>query len=116
MHSVNSGLLLPAYLSQPWISEHNKMRLLEWKGRCDLVIYASRGCAQLRLDEITNYPPSKSWEEIYSKAITHKEEDGHASKLVRLLAYAEGASKPFENKDGWMIKGDMWHKLGNMGE
>lgn len=92
------------------------MRLLEWKGRVDLLVYVSRGCAKSRVDEIKNYDTAKPWEDIFSRVIAHKRDDGHAVKLIRLLAYAEKVSKPFENKDGCMISGDMWLRLGNMGE
>lgn len=79
-------------------------------------MYTSRGCAEPRLDDIFNYKPTKSWDQVFSSVINHDREDGHAAKLVRTLAYGERLCKPFEQKEAFPIKGDMWLKLGNMGE
>jgi hypothetical protein len=67
-----------------------------------------------RLNEITDYKPTRSWEELFTRANQDKRDDGHAAKFLRLLAYGEKVCKPFEEKDGFKIKGDMWNKLGNM--
>ncbi|EEP79062.1 predicted protein [Uncinocarpus reesii 1704] len=114
IHCVNSSIFLPVFVSQPWISQHNKQRLLEWKGRMDLLVYVSRHCAEPRFDEITNYKPVKTWEETFAAAFANREEDGHAVKLLRTLAYGEKVCKPYENKNGFPVKGDMWLKLANM--
>jgi hypothetical protein len=92
----------------------NKIRLLEFKGRLDLLSYVSRGLMEPRLNEITNYKPTKSWGELFTKVNQDKGDDGHAAKFLRLLAYGEKLCKPFEEKDGFKVKGDMWNKLGNM--
>ncbi|KAK2743543.1 hypothetical protein FQN57_004840 [Myotisia sp. PD_48] len=114
LHAVNSCIFLPTLLSQPWMSERNKIRLLEWKGRIDLLIYASRKCPKLLPEEITNYPIKYSWEEVFARVITNPRDDGHAVKLVRLLALGERLCKPYEDNEGFPIVGDMWLKLGNM--
>lgn len=116
MHCLNCAIFLPTFLAQPWLSTENKIRILEWKGRMDLLIYASRGCAEPRPDDIKNYKPSKSWGDIFTSVAGHGGDDGHAAKLVRLLAYGEKACKPYEGKDGFPVTGDMWIKLGNMGK
>ncbi|EAS31040.3 HypA-like protein [Coccidioides immitis RS] len=114
IHCVNSAIFLPVFLALPWISRHNKQRLLEWKGRMDLLTYVSRGDVEPRINEITDYKPVRSWHEVFTTAFVNKKEDGHAAKLMRTLAYAEKACKRYENKDGFLVKGDMWLKLGNM--
>ncbi|KAK4697001.1 hypothetical protein P7C71_g1018, partial [Lecanoromycetidae sp. Uapishka_2] len=47
MHCVNCSIFYDAFLQQPWISDQNKARLLEWKGRLDLCIFEDRPRAQL---------------------------------------------------------------------
>lgn len=81
----------------------------------DLAIYASRKCADPRLDDIKNYKPSKSWDEVFASVVSHDRDDGHIAKFVRLLAYGEEICKPYEGKEGFRITGDMWLKLANMG-
>jgi hypothetical protein len=78
-------------------------------------MYASPRPPKLLLDEITNYKSKKdsSWEDIFKRVKTYHD-DGHACKLVRTLANGEQVCKKYEDKDGFVIKGDMWRKLGNM--
>jgi hypothetical protein len=93
----------------------NRIRLLEWKIRIDLTIYASPCPHQLLLKEITSYKSKEdsSWEDIF-KRVKAYHDDGHACKLVRALANGEQVCKKYEDKDWFLIKGDMWRKLGNM--
>lgn len=115
MHCVNSSIFFSSFLRQSWLSSSNKIRLLEWKVRTDLAMYASRGSPPLRLEEVTNHKSKKdsSWEEIFSR-INKFEDDGHASKLIRALANGEKLCGKFEKKEGFVVKGDMWRQLGNM--
>jgi hypothetical protein len=115
MHCVNCSIFFPAFLSQPWLPTPSKTRLLEWKVRNDLAMYASRGSPSLPLDEITNYKSKQdsSWPQIFQR-VTSFPDDGHASKLVRALAHGEKACGKFEGREGFVIQGDMWRKLGNM--
>ncbi|QSS58208.1 hypothetical protein I7I51_07631 [Histoplasma capsulatum] len=120
MHCVTSAIFLASFVSQSWISKQNKLRILEWKGRMDLATYASRGAAELRQEEITDYEPKLSWEEVFAQAINHPQDDGHASKFIRTLAFGEKLCKPFEEdekcREAFLVNGDMWIKLANMGE
>lgn len=115
MHCVNSSIFFSSFLSQPWLSVSNKVRLLEWKVRLDLAMYASRGSPELLLDEVEDYRSKKdsSWDEVI-KRVNMLPDDGHASKIIRALAHGEQVCKPYEQKDGFRIKGDHWLKLGNM--
>ena len=49
-------------MKQGWLSDANKVRLLEWKVRMDLAMYASRKCPDIHLDEIRNctYPDASN--------------------------------------------------------
>lgn len=118
MHSVNCSIFFSAFINEPWLSVENKCRLLEWKGRLDLAMYVSRGCPELRLDEIKNYKPRRpedGWTGIIRR-VDRFPDDGHASKLVRALAHGEEVCKAFEHESDeiFPIKGDMWLKLGHM--
>ena len=58
MHCVNCYAFYDAFLKEAtWISDENKARLLEWKGRLDLCMYASRRSPELRMDVIEEYQP-----------------------------------------------------------
>ena len=119
IHSLNSSIFFSSFIKQSWISTANKAKLLEYKGRLDLCVYASRGAPQPLLDEITQYVPTQpssasDWNAIFERVKVY-EDDGHACKLVRALAHGERICGPWEKSDKFRIKGDMWLKLGNMG-
>lgn len=116
MHCINSSIFFPAFLSAPWLSAPNKKRLVEWKVRNDVTLYASRGSPDLLLDEITSYKPKRpqdTWEDIIAR-VCNLQDDGHAAKLVRALAHGAKICEKFEQKDEFRIKGDMWLQLGHM--
>lgn len=118
MHCVNCSIFFSTFMNEPWLKQEDKIRLLEWKGRLDLALYVSRGCPELRMDEIKNYRPKNSsdgWSEIIRR-VDILSDDGHASKLVRALANSEQVCKQYESQpdDAFAIKGDMFLKLGHM--
>lgn len=115
IHCVNSSIFFSTFLRTSFITRANKVRLLEWKVRVDLAMYASRKSPQLLLDEITKYRSKQdgSWDASI-KRVNALSDDGHASKLVRALAHGEQVCKPYEGKDGFVIKGDMWRTLAQM--
>lgn len=116
MHCVNSSIFFSTFLKATWISDENKARLLEWKGRLDLCMYASRRSPKPLLDEIINYQPripADSWDAIFERVKNHSD-DGHACKLVRALAHGERICAPFEDDPKFRIKKDMWLQLGHM--
>jgi len=118
MHSLNSSIFFSAFLNEKWLSVENKCRLLEWKGRFDLAMYASRGSPEPLMEEIKNYEPKKpeqDWSGIIERVDNHPD-DGHASKLIRALAHGEKACQPYEGEsdETFPIKRDMWLKLGHM--
>ncbi|KAL6702627.1 hypothetical protein ACN47E_001296 [Coniothyrium glycines] len=117
MHCVNSSIFFANFLASTngFLTPATRRRLLEWKVWNDVTLYISRGCPELLLSEIEDYKSKQasSWDETI-KRVNRLEDDGHASKLVRALAHGQEASRKFEDKDGFVIKGDMWRKLGHM--
>lgn len=116
MHCINSSIFFSSFLKQDWLSTDNKIRLLEWKGRLDLAMYASRKTPELFINEITHYMPKqagKGWEQIFQR-VARYEDDGHTAKFIRALAHGHQASAPFEEKESWPIQGDSWLQLAHM--
>jgi hypothetical protein len=115
IHATNCTVFFPAFLRQEWLGEADKVRLLEWKIRLDLVLYASQKSPEIRLEDVRNYRSKKpaSWEDVVARVCGFVD-DGHASKLVRAIANGEHVSKPYEGSDAFRLKGDDWHRLGLM--
>ncbi|KAI5283812.1 hypothetical protein KEM54_001822 [Ascosphaera aggregata] len=114
LHCVTSNIFLPTFLALPWLSQTNKVRLLEWKARADLALYASRRPPQPLLHTLTNYPAKRNWGDVALATITHPNDDGHASKIVRSLILGERVCRPYYDREGFPVKEDMWLKMGNM--
>ncbi|EED17960.1 HypA-like protein, putative [Talaromyces stipitatus ATCC 10500] len=118
IHAVNCSIFFSAILDRPWISTRAKVRLLEWKGRMDLLLYASRHCPPLYLSEVTSYSIAKTWDEVIQAGNTHKEDDGHVVKLIRAIAHGEQITDPLEKQGkakGLKMHGNAWLKAANMG-
>ncbi|KAF2496682.1 hypothetical protein BU16DRAFT_458022 [Lophium mytilinum] len=120
MHCVNSSIFYSVFLKQAWLSNANKVRILEWKGRMDLAMYASRRSPDLLIDEVTSYKPkiaiknaSDSWANVFER-VRNYSDDGHSAKLVRAVAHGQTISEPYEATDSFRVKQDMWLNLGNM--
>ena len=122
MHCVNSSIFFSAFLAQPWLGEGDKIRLLEWKGRLDLAMYASRRPQTPLMDEIHNYRPQAPspaggdpWGNIFDR-VGRCEDDGHAVKLIRALAHGEEVCAPYNDREEFPVKDGMWQQIGHMGE
>ena len=119
MHNVTSSIFLTLLTRQSWISLDDKVRLLEWKGRMDLVWYAASSAPELRAECVANYQPTLSkymdWRALY-KAVAMSHDDGHVAKFVRALKNGENVAKSFEKSGNasFPIHGDMWFKLAQM--
>jgi len=119
IHCVNASIFWSSFNAQSWLSTANKARLLEWKGRTDLIIYASRRSPKLLLEDVTGYIPKEleagggEWKGIFRR-LFDLEDDGHAVKLGRAIAHGEVVSKDHEQQDWCKIRTFMWEKLGNM--
>ncbi|GKZ19674.1 hypothetical protein AbraIFM66951_003702 [Aspergillus brasiliensis] len=117
IHGVNSTIFLSKIIHLSYLDVFTKARIVEWVGRLDLLLYVAYGAAELHLDEVTKYPVTKGWEEIYEYCNDQSGDDGHLPKLVRALKNGERACRPFEYRAeelGLKIKGDMWLKIANM--
>ncbi|KAI5358860.1 putative questin oxidase [Septoria linicola] len=115
MHCVNASIFWPTFNRQTWLSEAMKVRLLEWKIRLDLAMYASRKSPDIRLEDIREYTPKKpsGWEEVFDRACKF-DDDGHASKLVRAVANGEKVCGPFAGEKGFRLEGKDWLQIGHM--
>lgn len=115
MHCVNASIFFSAFLGQEWLRVEDKVRLLEWKGRLDLALYASRGSPELRLEEVTGYKARREWDwEEIMRRVDGMEDDGHVAKLIRALRNGQERCREFESRDGFQIKGEMWLQLARM--
>ncbi|KAE9364971.1 hypothetical protein N431DRAFT_563028 [Stipitochalara longipes BDJ] len=119
MHNVTSSIFLTVLLQEPWISVENKVRLVEWKGRTDLLWYAASGCPEVHIEEINNYEAGPSagmgWSELYH-AINVMHDDGHVAKFVRALKSAEDISRSLEQQEAtaFPMQGEAWLALARM--
>jgi hypothetical protein len=116
IHHTNSSIFFSRFLSHPAIKPAAKCKLLLWKGHFDLVNYLGRNSITLRPQDIESYQPKNpndGWSEIFERA-TLFEDDGHTSKLVRAIAFGEKFCKPYEGRDGFVVKGDWWEKMAHM--
>lgn len=115
MHCVNSSIFYSSFLKQQWLSDANKVKLLEWKVWNDLAMYASRKSPELHMDEIRKYKPKQpsDWDKVIER-VRSMEDDGHASKLVRALAHGQQVCAPYEAKSEFRLKHDDWLQLAHM--
>lgn len=114
MHCVNCSIFHSAFLVQDWLSDTSKRRLLEWKGRNDLVMYASRRAPDMLVDEIKQYKPRKPGSDVFARVL-EIEDDGHASKLVRALANGKQVCEKYNSdEEVGEVKGEMWDQLLHM--
>lgn len=120
MHNVTSSVALVILLRQPWLKMEDKVRLLEWKGRLDLVMYAAISCPELRPENLLEYEPTLSkgmtWNTMY-KAITSIHDDGHIAKFVRALKIGEDMARGFEQSDSdgdLPVKGELWFRVAQL--
>ncbi|KAJ5934084.1 hypothetical protein N7466_003631 [Penicillium verhagenii] len=106
MHSITAGSLWPVFNHVSWISPEMKGRLLEWKGRADLMLYCQCGAPAL-INELATYQPRlpSGWSEIFRRACDYKD-DGHLVKFIRGIATAELISRKFAAKPHFMLKSE----------
>lgn len=120
LHLVTCALSLDVLMRQRWIKSEDKVRLLEWKGRLDLVWYAANGAAAMRAQNLLEYEPTLSkgmdWRAMY-QAVNDIHDDGHVVKFIRSLKHGEDVVKAFEQGDGmasFPVTGQMWFKIAQM--
>ena len=120
LHLINSSIFFTAFNNQSWLSLENKSRLLEWKGRVDLITYAAHLAPELHSDAITSYKPREAnmtWPLLIQR-VNKIQDDGHISKLVRALAHGSRVCSAYEGREAlshrFPLSGGGWLQLGNM--
>lgn len=120
MHCVNCSVFYSAFLRQKWIKPEDKKRLVEWKARADLAMYASRRAPEILLEEIVGYKPKlppkddgEALKEVFERVVK-TEDDGHAAKLVRAIAHGKSFTRKYQREEGFVLKEEAWDKLAHM--
>ncbi len=117
LHSVNSLVLWPSLLAHPWMSEEDAIRLLEWQGRYNLLLWVGENLPNIKVGDLQKFNnTAKSWDEIFHRAINHKTDDGHLCKFIRTCAYGDRASKKAEAKNCMMLREDAWRQIAGLGK
>ncbi|KAI5812071.1 hypothetical protein BZA77DRAFT_359922 [Pyronema omphalodes] len=124
MHSHNSSLFLPTFLSLPFLTTPQKARFLTWKSRHDLTLYISRRSPDLYPLEIQHYIPknpstnTNPWLNLLDRAMRWTEDDGHLVKFIRAAMVGERVCAPYEGGEwrerGLLVHGDMWVRMAHM--
>ena len=122
IHCVNASIFFSAFNEQNHWSIETKCRLLEWKGRSDLLTYASRVAPKLYAHEIADYKPLQpdmTWSSLIKRTNELSHDDGHIAKLVRALAYGAKVCETYETDqrtaERFPLKGTGWLQIANMG-
>ncbi|KAI0377468.1 hypothetical protein F5Y04DRAFT_264337 [Hypomontagnella monticulosa] len=117
MHLVNVCPALITINSFDWVPLEDKVRLLEWLIRMDILQYAAAACPPLPLERLSSYVPKDKKAGPANDQLPrlfNLEEDGHAIKLFRAVRLGKTISEKYDDK-GWIkIKGDMWEKLSHL--
>lgn len=118
IHNLNCSIFFPSFLSQKWLSMENKVRLLEWKGRFDIVAYAARGSPRLDINEIIEYQPRRpgtGWAELFQRVHVF-DDDSHVTKFLRALAHGSRFCQGYDisSSDQFPLKGEMWLQIAHM--
>lgn len=124
MHCLNCSLFFRDFdrLPENVLSLENKARLLESKAKMDFATYVLGNCPPLRVSELEQYAADGAtkegiekggWDDLF-KAVNGFEDDGHTSKLIRAIASAAEVCGPYEETEGWPLKGQDWLRAGKM--
>ncbi|KAL5002077.1 hypothetical protein BDV10DRAFT_130180 [Aspergillus recurvatus] len=117
MHCVTSSIFFSVLGRQDWIPVRDKVRLVEWKGRLDLMWYAVCGVPELDIEFVRSYKGERtgdmSWEELFA-VVNEQHDDGHVAKFVRALKNGEEVCAQFEDGEEFMVKRGMWLRIARM--
>ncbi|CRK16857.1 hypothetical protein BN1708_011849 [Verticillium longisporum] len=120
IHHTNSAPFFVALNKTDWISVEDKVRILEYKIRLDLVQNAARGTPEIRFDAIAAYRPKDL---DRGKALVARPEDllprfhaidddGHTVKVARSLAVCRELCEPYADRPWKKVKSDdVWLKM-----
>lgn len=120
MHCVNCSIFFSTFLKQSWIKPQDKVRMLEWKARTDLAMYASRRAPEILIEEVEKYRPkimardgNEAWDNAFARVV-RKDDDGHSAKFLRAIANGKNACRKFESNEEFRMRGHLWDSLGQM--
>jgi hypothetical protein len=116
-HCVNASIFWATFNSLPYLNLVKRRRLLEWKGRYDLLIYASQHAPRLYPLEISQYSSLNTNQEPIDqskllKHIVRFEDDGHVAKLIRAVAHGQSFGEKLGNNTE--VRNNMWKKMLNI--
>lgn len=116
MHSITAGSFWPVLNSVSWIPPAMKCRLLEWKGRADLMLYCQSGAPRLFPEDLRRYKPlfPSEWNQIFQRACEYAD-DGHLAKLIRAVATATQITKPFVRHASYPLTSEQFLTVAHMG-
>ena len=78
--------------------------------------FVSQNSPPITAAEIDEYPLTRSWDDLFDRAINHPSDDGHLQKCIRSLAFGERYMSEKWGKGDFQIKPDSWRKLANLGK
>ncbi|KAI8625048.1 hypothetical protein F5Y19DRAFT_480100 [Xylariaceae sp. FL1651] len=121
MHSVTSSIFCTVIIRQDWIPLVDRVRIVEFKARTDLMWYAAIGSPTLDSQAISGYANAESdslgWEDLF-RDVRRESDDGHAAKFIRALKNGEDTAKRYEDTAEWSTyfpcKRDMWLKMAKL--
>ena len=120
MHCVNASVFFPTLLKQPWLANEHKARLVEWKARVDLAMYAGCFAPAVLRAEVARYKPQgaakderDAWSGIFERALAVAD-DGHAAKFVRAIAEAKDFCGRFADAERSQMTPELWDNFGHM--
>ena len=72
--------------------------------------YAGMGAPEPKFDWLLSHPsklPNQTWATIFDRACYH-EDDGHMSKMIRVMKHAENVSKNYDHLPEFKVKQSMF--------
>ncbi|KAK0392258.1 hypothetical protein NLU13_1754 [Sarocladium strictum] len=108
IHTLTSSPFFLTINKLGWVPNAQKVRLLEWKMRLDIVEYIAQGCPPLDTASLRRYTPRDPTQVHSPWSLLPKfhsqPDDGHTIKVIRSLILAEQESKKYEDKKWIRIK------------
>ncbi|KAJ9207286.1 hypothetical protein DTO164E3_560 [Paecilomyces variotii] len=117
IHALTASVFFQSINSLACLTTADKVRLLEWKVRCDMSMYAAHNAPKLVLSPIINYEDERDWRTMFDIIIKRPEEDVHTAKTLRAIANGQKICAPFEKggRDrGFFLVDSMWLKMANL--
>ena len=117
IHALTASVFFQSINSLACLTTADKVRLLEWKVRCDMSMYAAHNAPKLVLSPIVNYEDERDWRTMFDIIIKRPDEDVHTAKTLRAIANGQKLCAPFEKggRDrGFFLVDSMWLKMANL--